>query len=286
MSALAHLWQNRLTPTCVPQEFAYTKMLPTWGTEADLCCPNPPGATVSSSVDRSHSPIRREDRGVASTFVTMFRDPLQRVQSAFYAGLHSSGPVAYDVVLCPAAFARLDGVSNCQTKMLLGCECWGACGGLGIASAELNATALANARAVVDQLLFVGIQEEWACSLELFARKFNSSWTQSFAALHGAVRTGVAHTGSGYDNAALDISHGHNWSESQPWTSCFSSDRTVDRMRTQGGPHKQAGAAHKQAEIRWHVPTNKLEQLDLHVWHHAKLRYRRELQAYGLTRCL
>lgn len=261
-------------------------MIRSLGGEKRACClvhGLPASDSVRPRVNRGHRPI--EKQAAAHYFVTMFRNPLQRLQSAFYAGLHDASPAAYESVLCPAAYARLDGISNCQTKMLLGCTCGDTCGGLGVATETQSSyarRALEEARAVVDQLLFVGVQEAWACSMELFSRKFNSTWASDAAA--GAatrLRVGVAHSDKGYmhmyDTAALDVAYQKSWSESQPWTSCFRTGDAVHGVRL---------ARNVSPTIRWDVPSVKLEQLDWEVWRYAKLRFRRELKEHGIQSCL
>ena len=220
-----------------------------------VCC------SSMSSLVRFHNPLPYPVPA-DTKLVVMLRRGKQRLLSAFYAGLHVGGEQTFDpaqlralytTVTCPAAFARFDGVSNCQTKMLLGCRCSSDCDGIGNASAWTHAhsAALSRARRVLDGAFHIGLTEMYEKSVRLLHHRLGlharggSHWTQMMA----NVRPGVAanHT---YDERTLDVGHTKAWSATQPWTNC--SD------------------ARDHAMIRWGVESASLEQLDQALYEYAK----------------
>lgn len=136
-----------------------------------------------------HRPYNaRRDR---STVVALFRDPRARVASAFFFGAatraraSASGraevflPAGFRRSITPAdaarlvlrqpnavlAYARLPGMAACQTKMVLGVAC-------GVDRNVSDAERREAARRVREDFAFVGLQDKWAQSTELFARMF------------------------------------------------------------------------------------------------------------------
>ena len=107
------------------------------------------------------------------------RRPRQRLLSAFYAGLHVGGEAAfgrarlqrlYKTITCPAAFARFEGVANCQSKLLIGCNCGSVCGGAGKVAkrwTSAHAHALKRAKLAIDAALVVGLTEAFDLSVRL-----------------------------------------------------------------------------------------------------------------------
>jgi len=220
-----------------------------------------------------HEPA--DHRVEPSGLAMMLREPRQRLLSAFYDGMHVGPPAMleagaqalYTSATCPGAFARFDGVANCQTKMLLGCQCGSLCGGLGIAGAWTAAhdSALREAKRVIDGALFVGLTEQFDLSVRLFHGATDGA--PADASELAAVRVGIA-SGSaagawaGYDERELDTNHTRVASPKRPWSACAG-----------------VGVA---AGVRWDVPSDRLEELDRAVYAHARQRFRRAAEAAGL----
>ena len=215
--------------------------------------------------------------------VTMLRRGLQRVLSAFYAGLHVGGETSfgserlralYASVRCPAAFARFDGVSNCQSKLLLGCRCGSDCGGIGNASGDWTAAhdrALDAARRRVDATFFVGLTDAFDLSVRLLHRALGLPSAAVANLRPGVARAAASGSGSAYDERQLDVNHSKAWTPTQPWTAC--------RIGGAGGGDADGGAT---AYIRWSVPTGRLEALDQAVYEHAAQRFWARARQAGL----
>ena len=233
------------------------------------CC------SCMSMLLRLHYPL---SPGVpANNVVVMMRRPRQRLLSAFYAGLHVGGEAAFGVdrlaalysnVTCPAAFARFSGISNCQTKLLIGCSCGSVCAGIGnaVAWSAAHTTALADARRVLDAALFVALTEAFDLSVRLLHKALG---LPPPLLATSNLRPGVAHQSSGsilvggssgsvgghtYDEQELEISHRRGWSASQPWTGCHG-----------------VGVV---PLVAWDLPTSRLEELDDKVYEHGTRRFR------------
>jgi hypothetical protein len=238
-----------------------------WG--AGACC----SLDAARQLFSRHEPAneRVDPRGL----VMLLREPRQRLLSSFYDGLHvgpagtvPAGPQQlYSQVTCPGTFARFEGVANCQTKMLLGCQCGSSCGGLGVAGSWTAAhdSALREAKRVIDGARFVGLTEEFELSVRLFHHATDGA--PADASELARVRVGVtsgaaAGAWAGYDLRELDTNHTRAWSPKQPWRACAGAGVTPG--------------------IRWDVPSSQLEELDRAVYAHARQRFRRAAEEAGL----
>lgn len=224
----------------------------------------------------------------------MLRAPRQRLLSAFYAGLHSGGKkhmaseyvnALYSNVTCPAAFARFEGISNCQAKMLIGCQCWSVCHGVGRAGpwSKAHARALTTAQRVLAGVFVVGLTESFNESVRRLRyalglpeqallpnfrlgvgggrggsgdgdRGSGGGGGANSRGSGGASSTGLNGGGTGgYDERQLDISHINTWSVARPWSRC-----------------EGIGEA---PFVRWATPSAELEALDQSVYETALQRF-------------
>jgi hypothetical protein len=225
------------------------------------CC------TPEAMLLRWHTPLRLPD--MRTKVVTMLRPARQRLLSAFYAGLHVGGSrlsggrldALYTNVTCPAAFARFDGVSNCQTKMLIGCRCGGMCGGIGRARpwSRIHNNALSQAtRVLLHRVFFVGLTDHFDISVRLLHRALGlrpHDQPKMTNLRPGVAQLSASRTGSNssYNERELDVDFAKKWTPDRPWSRC-----------------RGTGVA---PFIEWEVPSAQLEELDQAVYMVAAKRF-------------
>lgn len=145
--------------------------------------------------------------GTTTTFdpwVTMLRDPSQRIISGFHAGLHSMGmskglrAKMYRTVKTPAEYARFPGIAGCMTKMLIGHAC------ASLHNVTFDDVALAKT-ILAERIAFVGLTGEWQASLDLFHAMTHTQCDR--ASTEGAnlrPSASATKTTAGYDTSVLD----------------------------------------------------------------------------------
>jgi len=149
---------------------------------------------------RRHAPLgvldRHELQDHAGNWVTMLRQPEQRIISGFHHGKHDyPGNDVNMTVYAPA-------VAGCQVRMMLGKPCGPGNShryeGYSLVREEDVDHAI---RVVEEEFAFVGITEEWALSVCLFHKMFGGSCHQREFL---NVRPGESHSSDEYETDILE----------------------------------------------------------------------------------
>jgi len=115
--------------------------------------------------------------------VGIFRQPSQRLLSAFRDGLHSTGfqkedslamhaEVQYGTEGAEARYARYPGIAGCTARMLTGGSCAESLWARGDQPFDGGKARLKEAVLMVEKMAFVGLAERWDESICLFHRMF------------------------------------------------------------------------------------------------------------------
>jgi hypothetical protein len=130
---------------------------------------------LSPSFGTQHEPFHLNEV-YAEDWIGLFRQPTQRIISAFHDGMHASGFAREAMATLHATcngnltcFAKYPGIAGCTARMLTGQHC-AAASAAGVWDG--GKSKLAEALESLKQMRFVGLTERWQDSVCLFHRMF------------------------------------------------------------------------------------------------------------------